>query len=80
MPGLTDHPISSRRRYDRFGTSPGPCKSSENRSSPLTSIWVCGDRIHDAKFDAIMIRGFAHAVVSVSAVLAAVSDSMVAAA
>ena len=24
MPGLTDHPISSRRRYDRFGTSPEP--------------------------------------------------------
>ena len=24
MPGLTDHPISSRRRYDHFGTSPGP--------------------------------------------------------
>ncbi len=22
VPGLTDHPISSRRRYDRFGTSP----------------------------------------------------------
>ena len=24
MPGLTDHPISSRRRYDHFGTSPEP--------------------------------------------------------
>jgi membrane-bound lytic murein transglycosylase F len=24
VPGLTDHPISSRRRYDHFGTSPGP--------------------------------------------------------
>ena len=22
VPGLTDHPISSRRRYDHFGTSP----------------------------------------------------------
>ena len=24
VPGLTDHPISSRRRYDHFGTSPEP--------------------------------------------------------
>lgn len=22
VPGFPDHPISSRRRYDRFGTSP----------------------------------------------------------
>jgi len=29
VPVLPDHPISSRRRYDRFGTSPSLPKSLE---------------------------------------------------
>ena len=41
MPGLTDHPISSRRRYDHFGTSPEPvilthmARSSTARATAL---------------------------------------------
>ena len=29
--GLTAHPISSRRRYDRFGTSPGSIQVARKR-------------------------------------------------
>jgi hypothetical protein len=37
VPELPDHPISSRRRYDHFGTSPHPQDqtSAENWGPPL---------------------------------------------
>ncbi len=41
VPVLPDHPISSRRRYDRFGTSPVSLRSRRRQERPRIGPRKC---------------------------------------